>query len=65
MKNRIKQIKIETIGANYRFSFFDEKNEIIMQNDLSDEEKTLFVGLMRRSADYFEYIWNKQNKSSS
>lgn len=59
MKNRIKQIKIETIGANYRFSFFDEKNEIIMQNDLSDEEKNYFVNLMRRSVDFFECIWDK------
>lgn len=38
MKNRIKQIKIEIIDNNLSFSFFDEKNEIIMQNNLSDEE---------------------------
>lgn len=38
MKNRIKQIKNEIIDDNLSFSFFDEKNEIIMQNNLSDEE---------------------------
>lgn len=38
MKNRIKQIKTEIIDDNLSFSFFDEKNEIIMQNNLSDEE---------------------------
>lgn len=59
MENRIKQIKIEIIDNNLSFSFFDEKDEIIMQNNLSDEEKNFFVNLMRRSVDFFECIWDK------
>lgn len=39
MENRIKQIKIEIIDNNLSFSFFDEKDEIIMPDNLSDEEK--------------------------
>ena len=59
MENRIKQIKIEIIDNNLSFYFFDEKDEIIMQDNLSDEEKNYFVNLMRRSVDFFEWIWDK------
>lgn len=53
MKNRIKQIKIEVNDDLLGFSFCNEKNELIMWNDLTDEEKNFVVNSMQQGADFF------------
>lgn len=59
MENRIKQIKIEVNDDLLGFSFYDEKDNIITWNDLTDEEKNLVVNSMQQGADFFGRFLNK------
>ena len=53
MENRIKQIKIEVNDDLLGFSFYNEKDEIIAWDKLSNEEKNFVVNSMQQGADFF------------
>ena len=59
MENRIKQIKIEVNDDLLGFSFYNEKDEIITWDKLTDEEKNFVVNLMQYGADFFKKFLNK------
>ena len=53
MENRIKQIKIEVNDDLLGFSFYNEKDEIIAWDKLTNEEKNFVVNSMQQGADFF------------
>ena len=59
MENRIKQIKIEVNDDLLGFSFYNEKDEIITWDKLTDEEKNFVVNSMQQGADFFERFLDK------
>ena len=59
MENRIKQIKIEVNDDLLGFSFYNEKDEIIAWDKLSNEEKNFVVNSMQQGADFFERFLDK------
>ena len=61
MENRIKQIKIEVNDDLLGFSFYNEKDEIITWDKLTDEEKNFVVNSMQQGADFFGRFLDKQN----
>lgn len=59
MENRIKQIKIEVKNELLSFSFYDEKDEIITWDKLTDEEKNFVVDSMQQGVNLFRRFLNK------
>lgn len=59
MENRIKQIKIEVNDDLLGFSFYNEKDEIITWDKLTDEEKNFVVNSMQKGADFFGRFLDK------
>ena len=59
MENRIKQIKIEVNDDLLGFSFYNEKDEIITWDKLTDEEKNFVVNSMQQGVDFFGRFLDK------
>ena len=59
MENRIKQIKIEVNDDLLGFSFYNEKDETITWDKLTDEEKNFVVNSMQQGADFFGRFLDK------
>ena len=59
MENRIKQIKIEVNDDLLGFSFYNEKDEIITWDKLTDEEKNFVVNSTQQGADFFGRFLDK------